>query len=126
MNDLSEGLPEGFKIAGNTRIRLRDTRLLIVQQYEAIQKLMNDPAAKYTFEQKQFFITELNDLIKQMAMLQKLASGRGRYKPKTKGGKKGRPRREYGSDGVPLYQDSPKPVKPDDESKTKFLQEMET
>lgn len=123
---MSDDLEKLFRIPANTRIRVNDTRRDIKKQYDALEKLRDKPDANYTFEQMRFFITEMNALLKTMADLQKHAAVRRPSRGKKGTGRpRGRPRKNFDAEGIPLYQDSPKPVKSeDDNSKAKFLQEI--
>lgn len=119
---MSDDLQKLFRIPANTRIRVNDTRRDIKEQYDAMKKLRDNPSN--TPEQTKFIIKEMNDLLKTMADLQKHAAARrpSRGKPGT-GRPKGRPRKQFDSQGNPLYVTSPKLVKADDEdSKAKFLE----
>lgn len=104
-------------------MRLMDTRRLGLQQYTLIQEQLKDP--NLTFDQRLALITQANAVIKDLASLQKAVIKKARKQREINPPKKrGRPRKQFDSDGNPLYNDSPKMEEPN--SKEAFLSRLQS
>jgi hypothetical protein len=103
-------------------MRLVDMRRIGLQQYAAIQEQLKDPTL--TFEQRTVLNNQSIAILKELAGLQKVAIKKARKQREEKSkGKPGRPKKQFDSEGNPLYNDSPKMEEPN--SKEAFLNRIQ-